>query len=120
MFCRRKNSDLRMTIRNRYVSATKVLLSATESVSALRIERSHDGVVVSMVALSDLQMESAATIYYSGVITPFISADFLVGDDLRALIETKLDVGYDKPLLLWQNISLTDFRIGDGTTVRIL
>lgn len=82
------------------------------------IERDADGRVRRMVCITDLQVEPSSTAFYNGLITTNIDMSKKeVGVSVIDLIEDALVVGYHGRLLLWQNLSLSEFRIKEDTKV---
>ena len=84
----------------------------------LMIERDDNGRVRRMVCITDLQVEPSSTAFYNGLITTDIDlSKKQIGVSIIDLLEDALAVGYQGRLLLWQNLSLSEFRIKEETKV---
>ena len=82
------------------------------------IERDDNGRVRRMVCITDLQVEPSSTAFYNGLITTDIDlSKKQIGVSVIDLLEDALAVGYQGRLLLWQNLSLSEFRIKEETKV---
>ena len=82
------------------------------------IERDDNGRVRRMVCITDLQVEPSSTAFYNGLITTDIDlSKKQIGVSIIDLLEDALAVGYQGRLLLWQNLSLSEFRIKEETKV---
>ena len=100
------------------IAANKVLVDSNTIENNLMIERDADGRVRRMVCITDLQVEPSSTVFYNGLITTNIDMSKKeVGVSVIDLIEDALVVGYHGRLLLWQNLSLSEFRIKEDTKV---
>jgi hypothetical protein len=100
------------------IAANKVLVDSSTIENNLMIERDDAGRVRRMVCITDLQVEPSSTIFYNGLITTDV--DFSkrqIGVSVIDLVEDALAVGYQGRLLLWQNLSLSEFRIKEETRV---
>ena len=100
------------------IAANKVLVDSSTIENNLMIERDDNGRVRRMVCITDLQVEPSSTIFYYGLITTDV--DFSkrqIGVSVIDLVEDALAVGYQGRLLLWQNLSLSEFRIKEETRV---
>lgn len=101
------------------VSANRVLLDCNTVENNIMIERDDTGCIIRIVCITDCQVEPSSTVFYNGVITSEIELEASgPGRSLLSLVTTPLYVGYSGRLLLWQHISLCDFRITPETTVR--
>ena len=101
------------------IAANKVLVDSNTIENNLMIERDADGRVRRMVCITDLQVEPSSTVFYNGLITTDIDMSKKeVGVSVIDLIEDALVVGYYGRLLLWQNLSLSEFRIKEDTVVK--
>ena len=101
------------------IAANKVLVDSNTIENNLMIERDADGRVRRMVCITDLQVEPSSTVFYNGLITTDIDMSKKeVGVSVIDLIEDALVVGYHGRLLLWQNLSLSEFRIKEDTIVK--
>ena len=100
------------------VAANKVLIDSTTIENNLMIERDDNGRVRRMVCITDLQVEPSSTAFYNGLITTDIDlSKKQIGVSVIDLLEDALAVGYQGRLLLWQNLSLSEFRIKEETKV---
>ena len=100
------------------IAANKVLVDSSTIENNLMIERDDAGRVRRMVCITDLQVEPSSTIFNNGLITTDV--DFSkrqIGVSVIDLVEDALAVGYQGRLLLWQNLSLSEFRIKEETRV---
>ena len=100
------------------IAANKVLVDSSTIENNLMIDRDDAGRVRRMVCITDLQVEPSSTIFYNGLITTDV--DFSkrqIGVSVIDLVEDALAVGYQGRLLLWQNLSLSEFRIKEETRV---
>lgn len=107
-----------MIMAGNYVAATMVALSGQDILPASRVQRNVNGIVLAVVPLDDFCMEPASTPYYSGLITADVIVPLLAeGVDVRTIVQP-LAVGYSGRLLLWQHLSLCNFKITSETVVR--
>ena len=82
------------------------------------VERDDAGRVRRMICITDLQVEPSSTSFYNGLITTDIDlSKKQIGVSVIDLVEDALAVGYQGRLLLWQNLSLSEFRIKEETKV---
>ena len=82
------------------------------------VERDDAGRVRRMICITDLQVEPSSTAFYNGLITTDIDlSKKQIGVSVIDLLEDALAVGYQGRLLLWQNLSLSEFRIKEETKV---
>ena len=100
------------------IAANKVLVDSNTIENNLMIERDDNGRVRRMVCITDLQVEPSSTAFYNGLITTDIDlSKKQIGVSVIDLLEDALAVGYQGRLLLWQNLSLSEFRIKEETKV---
>ena len=100
------------------VAANKVLVDSNTIENNLMIERDDAGRVRRMICITDLQVEPSSTSFYNGLITTDIDlSKKQIGVSVIDLVEDALAVGYQGRLLLWQNLSLSEFRIKEETKV---
>ncbi len=100
------------------IAANKVLVDSNTIENNLLIERDAEGRVRRMVCITDLQVEPSSTVFYNGLITTDVDlSKKQVGVSVIDLVEDALAVGYQRRLLLWQNLSLSEFRIKEDTKV---
>ena len=100
------------------IAANKVLVDSNTIENNLMIERDDNGRVRRMVCVTDLQVEPSSTAFYNGLITTDIDlSKKQIGVSVIDLLEDALAVGYQGRLLLWQNLSLSEFRIKEETKV---
>lgn len=100
------------------IAANKVLVDSNTIENNLMIERDDIGRVRRMVCITDLQVEPSSTVFYNGLITTNIDlSKKQLGVSVIDLLEDALVVGYQGRLLLWQNLSLSEFRIKEETKV---
>lgn len=100
------------------IAANKVLVDSNTIENNLMIERDDNGRVRRMVCITDLQVEPSSTAFYNGLITTDIDlSKKQIGVSIIDLLEDALAVGYQGRLLLWQNLSLSEFRIKEETKV---
>ncbi len=100
------------------IAANKVLVDSNTIENNLMIERDAEGRVRRMVCITDLQVEPSSTVFYNGLITTDVDlSKKQIGLSVIDLIENALAVGYQGRLLLWQNLSLSEFRIKEETKV---
>lgn len=103
------------------VAANKVLVDSETIDNNLMVERDANGKVIRIVCITDLQVEPSSTIFYNGLITTEVNLNNIkVGLSVLQLVTQSLSIGYDGKLLLWQNLSLSDFCIQDDTQVKII
>ena len=85
------------------------------------IERDDNGRVRRMVCITDLQVEPSSTIFYNGLITTDVDLSKReVGISVIDMVQNALAIGYSGRLLLWQNLSLSEFRIKAETKVIVI
>jgi hypothetical protein len=85
------------------------------------IERDDNGRVRRMVCITDLQVEPSSTIFYNGLITTDVDLSKReVGISVIDMVQDALAIGYSGRLLLWQNLSLSEFRIKAETKVIVI
>lgn len=100
------------------VAANKVLVDSTTIENNLMIERDDNGRVRRMVCITDCQVEPSSTLFYNGLITTDIDLSKReVGISVIDMVQDALAIGYSGRLLLWQNLSLSEFRIKEETKV---
>ena len=100
------------------VAANKVLVDSTTIENNLMIERDDNGRVRRMVCITDCQVEPSSTLFYNGLITTDIDLSKReVGLSVIDMVQDALAIGYSGRLLLWQNLSLSEFRIKEETKV---
>ena len=100
------------------VAANKVLIDSTTIENNLMIERDDNGRVRRMVCITDCQVEPSSTLFYNGLITTDIDLSKReVGISVIDMVQDALAIGYSGRLLLWQNLSLSEFRIKEETKV---
>jgi hypothetical protein len=100
------------------IAANKVLVDSSTIENNLMIERDDAGRVRRMVCITDLQVEPSSTIFYNRLITTDVDlSKRQIGVSVIDLVEDALAVGYQGRLLLWQNLSLSEFRIKEETRV---
>lgn len=100
------------------IAANKVLVDSNTIENNLLIERDAEGRVRRMVCITDLQVEPSSTVFYNGLITTDVDlSKKQLGVSVIDLVEDALAVGYQRRLLLWQNLSLSEFRIKEDTKV---
>ena len=100
------------------IAANKVLVDSNTIENNLMIKRDDNGRVRRMVCITDLQVEPSSTAFYNGLITTDIDlSKKQIGVSVIDLLEDALAVGYQGRLLLWQNLSLSEFRIKEETKV---
>ena len=103
------------------VAANKVLVDSNRIDNNLMIERDDMGCVRRMVCITDCHVEPSSTLFYNGLITTDVDLTKRVVDvSVVDLVEEALSIGYSGRLLLWQNLSLSEFRIKEETKVTIL
>ena len=103
------------------IAANKVLVDSNTIENNLMIECDDNGRVRRMVCVTDLQVEPSSTAFYNGLITTDIDlSKKQIGVSVIDLLEDALAVGYQGRLLLWQNLSLPEFRIKEETKVTII
>ena len=103
------------------VAANKVLVDSETIDNNLMVERDANGKVTRIVCITDLQVEPSSTVFYNGLITTEVNLNNVkVGLSVPQLVTQSLSIGYDGKLLLWQNLSLSDFCIQDDTQVKII
>jgi hypothetical protein len=74
-----------------------------------------------MVCITDLQVEPSSTIFYNGLITTDVDLSKReVGISVIDMVQDALVIGYSGRLLLWQNLSLSEFRIKEDTKVIVI
>jgi hypothetical protein len=103
------------------VAANKVLIDSCTIENNLMIERDDNGCVRRMVCITDCQVEPSSTLFYNGLITTDV--DLLkreVGLSVIDLVQDALVIGYSGRLLLWQNLSLSEFCIKEDTKVTVI
>lgn len=95
-----------------------MLVDSTTIENNLMIERDDNGRVRRMVCITDCQVEPSSTLFYNGLITTDIDLSKReVGLSLIDMVQDALAIGYSGRLLLWQNLSLSEFRIKEETKV---
>ena len=100
------------------IAANKVLVDSNTIENNLMVERDDAGRVRRMICITDLQVEPSSTAFYNGLITTDIDlSKKQIGVSVIDLLEDALAVGYQGRLLLWQNLSLSEFRIKEETKV---
>lgn len=100
------------------IAANKVLVDSNTIENNLMVERDDAGRVRRMICITDLQVEPSSTSFYNGLITTDIDlSKKQIGVSVIDLVEDALAVGYQGRLLLWQNLSLSEFRIKEETKV---
>ncbi len=100
------------------IAANKVLVDSKTIENNLMIERDDAGRVRRMVCITDLQVEPSSTAFYNGLITTDVDlSKRAVGVSVPDLVSDALVIGYQGRLLLWQNLSLSEFRIKEETKV---
>ena len=100
------------------IAANKVLVDSNTIENNLMIERDDNGRVRRMVCITDLQVEPSSTVFYNGLITTDVDLSKReVGVSVIDLVEDALVLGYQGRLLLWQNLSFSEFRIKEETKV---
>ena len=103
------------------IAANKVLVDSNTIENNLMIERDDNGRVRRMVYITDLQVEPSSTIFYNGLITTDVDlAKREVGISVIDMVQDALAIGYSGRLLLWQNLSLSEFRIKAETKVIVI
>ena len=103
------------------VAANKVLIDSTTIENNLMIERDDSGRVRRMVCITDLQVEPSSTIFYNGLITTDVDLSKReVGISVIDMVQDALAIGYSGRLLLWQNLSLSEFCIKAETKVIVI
>ena len=103
------------------VAANKVLIDSTTIENNLMIERDDNGRVRRMVCITDCQVEPSSTLFYNGLITTDVDLSKReVGISVIDMVQDALAIGYSGRLLLWQNLSLSEFRIKDETKVIVI
>ena len=103
------------------IAANKVLVDSTTIENNLMIERDERGRVRRMLCITDCQVEPSSTAFYNGLITTDVDlSQKVVGVSVIDLVSDSLSVGYEGRLLLWQNLSLSEFRIKEETKVTII
>ena len=101
------------------VAANKVLIDSTTIENNLMIERDDNGRVRRMVCITDCQVEPSSTLFYNGLITTDVDLSKReVGLSVIDMVQDALAIGYSGRLLLWQNLSLSEFRIKEDTVVK--
>ncbi len=100
------------------VAANKVLVDSDTVENNLMIERNDKGKIIRLACITDLQVEPSSTIFYNGLITSAIdTSNVMVGQLVPQLITDSISIGYQGDLLLWQNLSLSEFRITSNTKI---
>lgn len=100
------------------VAANKVLVDSNNIENNYMIERDSNGRVRRLVCITDLQVEPSSTIFYNGLITTDVDLSKKeVGVSVVDLVSDALAIGYEGRLLLWQNLSLSEFCIKEDTRV---
>ena len=100
------------------VASNKVLIDSTTIENNLMIERDDNGRVRRMVCITDCQVEPSSTLFYNGLITTDVDLSKReVGLSVIDMVQDSLAIGYSGRLLLWQNLSLSEFRIKEDTKV---
>lgn len=100
------------------IASNKVLVDSNTIENNLMIERDENGCVRRMVCITDCQVEPSSTIFYNGLITTDVDlSKKVVGVSVVDLVQDALAIGYSGRLLLWQNLSLSEFLIKEGTKV---
>jgi hypothetical protein len=85
------------------------------------IERDDNGRVRRMVCITDCQVEPSSTLFYNGLITTDVDLSKReVGISVIDMVQDALAIGYSGRLLLWQNLSLSEFRIKEETKVIVI
>jgi hypothetical protein len=103
------------------VAANKVLIDSTTIENNLMIERDDNGRVRRMVCITDCQVEPSSTLFYNGLITTDVDLSKReVGISVIDMVQDALVIGYSGRLLLWQNLSLSEFRIKEETKVIVI
>ena len=103
------------------VAANKVLVDSNTIENNLMIERDDNGRVRRMVCITDLQVEPSSTSFYNGLITTDIDLSKReIGISVLDLVSDALAIGYEGRSLLWQNLSLSEFRIKEETKVIVI
>ena len=103
------------------VAANKVLIDSTTIENNLMIERDDNGRVRRMVCITDCQVEPSSTLFYNGLITTDVDLSKReVGISVIDMVQDALAIGYSGRLLLWQNLSLSEFRIKEETKVILI
>ena len=103
------------------VAANKVLVDSTTIENNLMIERDDNGRVRRMVCITDCQVEPSSTLFYNGLITTDVDLSKReVGISVIDMVQDALAIGYSGRLLLWQNLSLSEFRIKEETKVIVI
>ena len=103
------------------VAANKVLIDSTTIENNLMIERDDNGRVRRMVCITDCQVEPSSTLFYNGLITTDVDLSKRgVGLSVIDMMQDALAIGYSGRLLLWQNLSLSEFRIKEDTKVIVI
>ncbi len=103
------------------VAANKVLIDSSTIENNLMIERDDNGRVRRMVCITDCQVEPSSTLFYNGLITTDVDLSKReVGISVIDMVQDALAIGYSGRLLLWQNLSLSEFRIKEETKVIVI
>ena len=103
------------------IAANKVLVASNTIENNLMIESDDSGRVRRMVCITDLQVEPSSTIFYNGLITTDVDLSKReVGISVIDMVQDALAIGYSGRLLLWQNLSLSEFRIKAETKVIVI
>ena len=103
------------------IAANKVLVDSNTIENNLMIERDDSGRVRRMVCITDLQVEPSSTIFYNGLITTDVDLSKReVGISVIDMVQDALAIGYSGRLLLWQNLSLSEFCIKAETKVIVI
>ena len=98
-----------------------MLIDSTTIENNLMIERDDNGRVRRMVCITDCQVEPSSTLFYNGLITTDVDLSKReVGISVIDMVQDALAIGYSGRLLLWQNLSLSEFRIKEETKVIVI
>ena len=104
----------------RHILVSKALING-ELFSNIVISRDANGRIMDIKPISVFQSEPAVTLFYNGLLTGNVNvASVQIGTFVPSIINNEIDLGYDDKLVLWENISLTDFLITSDTKMRLL
>lgn len=106
----------------RRIAANKIATDSQTIKTNMVIEVDNDNCVISIEPLSAQKVEPALTKFFNGLITTYVSPNNWQHVDIPVteLITDALTKGYSGKLLLWQNVSLSHFKIRKDTKVTIL
>ncbi len=95
------------------IDADHLLLNAV-------VEMDDTGVVQHIFELSGCASEPANTLFFNGLLTTFVPKEKCVVGQLVGTLAEPLTVGYNGNLLVWHDLTPTNFQITENTTTKII